>query len=136
MNVSKFFATAICSAVFSAALSQDNRNVGAEAGAGKAVFEQNCLPCHQADGSGVPNLAPPLIKGTFVGGDKTRLIRIVLEGLQGVEINGEYYANPMPSFGFLSDPEIAAVLTFVRNNFSNNAEAVTIGEVQQVRKEK
>lgn len=103
---------------------------------GKLIFEQNCLACHQADGSGVPGLAPPLIKGVFVNGDKQRLIKIVLEGLQGVEIRGEHYANPMPAFGYLSDKEVADVLTYVRRSFSNKGEAVTPKEVAGVRSKK
>src|SRR5687768_4905723 len=87
-------------------LSQDSQDVS-PATPGKMVYEQNCLACHQADGSGVPNLAPPLIGGVFVAGDKDRLIRIVLDGMQGVEIKGEHYANPMPAFDYLSDLQIA-----------------------------
>lgn len=136
MGRCKFLVAVFCSVFGSAALAQDNPVVEAPPDPGRMIYEQNCLACHQADGSGVPNLAPPLIKGMFVGGEKTPLIRIVLEGLQGVEINGEYYANPMPSFGFLSDAEIADVLTYVRSNFSNSASAVTALEVQKARKEK
>lgn len=113
---------------------QDSQDVKSSADRGKLIFEQTCLACHQADGSGVPHLAPPLIKGTFVIGDKTRLINIVLHGLENVEINGEYYSNPMPSFDYLGDQEIADVLTYVRSNFSNNASAVTDAEVAAVRK--
>jgi len=39
---------------------------------GKLVYEQYCLTCHQVDGSGVPNLNPPLIKTSFVLGDKKK----------------------------------------------------------------
>jgi len=130
----KFLLTACCALFCFAAQSQNSRTVEASVAAGKAIFDQNCLACHQADGSGVPNLAPPLIKGMFVGGDKDRLVRILLEGMEGVEIRGEYYANPMPSFGFLSDEEIADVLTYVRRNFSNKESPVTTAEVQQMRK--
>lgn len=101
---------------------------------GKIVFEQTCLPCHQADGSGIPALAPPLIKGTFVGGDKTRLIRIVLNGMEGVEIKGESYASAMPAFGHLTDAQIADVLTYVRSNFQNTAGPITEAEVTAARK--
>ncbi|MEX2231988.1 MAG: cytochrome c [Cyclobacteriaceae bacterium] len=101
---------------------------------GKLLYEQNCLACHQADGSGVPHLAPPLIKGTFVGGDKTRLIKIITHGLQDVEIKGEIYANPMPAFDFLTDQEIADLLTFVRGSFENMEGPVSIEEVKQARK--
>lgn len=100
---------------------------------GKAVFEQNCLVCHQVDGSGVPHLNPPLIKTSFVLGDKKKLIGIVLKGLSDVEIDGESYSNPMPSMNFLSDEDIANVLTYVRNSFTNKGSAVTAAEVKAAR---
>lgn len=103
---------------------------------GKLIYEQNCLACHQADGSGVPSLAPPLIKTSFVLGDKTRLINVILHGLKDVEVEGESYANPMPSFDFLSDTQIADLLTYVRNNFTNDASGITTAEVTKVRKSK
>ncbi len=100
---------------------------------GKAVYEQHCLACHQSDGSGVPFLAPPLIAGEFVNGDNARLIRIVLDGMEGVEIKGEHYANPMPGFGYLSDRDVADVLTFVRSNFKNSGDPLTAEEVKEAR---
>jgi mono/diheme cytochrome c family protein len=103
---------------------------------GKKVYEQNCLACHQADGSGVPNLTPPLIKTGFVTGDKISLIKIVLKGLKGVEVNGESYDNPMPPFESLNDNEIADVLTYVRRNFSNKASSVKTEDVTKARKSK
>ena len=102
--------------------------------AGKTVFETNCLDCHQADGSGVPMLAPPLIKTSYVMGDKFRLIGIVLNGFdEEVEIEGEYYSNPMPAFPQLSDKEVADVLTYVRTSFGNSASDVTEIEVKTER---
>jgi mono/diheme cytochrome c family protein len=101
---------------------------------GKMIYEQNCLACHQADGSGVPGLAPPLIKGTFVNGKKEALVNIILKGMEGVEIKGEHYANPMPAFGYLSDQDIADLLTYVRGSFKNNQGPVAAEEVARVRK--
>jgi mono/diheme cytochrome c family protein len=101
---------------------------------GKRVFMQYCMSCHQADGGGVQNMNPPLIKTTYVLGDKTRLIKIVLNGLnEDIEINGDTYTNTMPSQDFLKDQEIADVLTYVRNNFGNKASAVTAAEVKKTR---
>jgi mono/diheme cytochrome c family protein len=101
---------------------------------GKKVYQTYCLPCHQADGSGVPRLNPPLIKTSFVLGDKKLLIGIVLHGLdQEVEIDGEVYSNVMASHDFLKDEEIADVLTYVRNSFGNKAPAVKPAEVAAVR---
>src|SRR6202050_3880814 len=66
---------------------------------GKLIYEQNCLPCHQADAGGVPGMTPPLRKSPYVQGAPARLIGILLQGLNdGVEIDGEIYSNPMPPF--------------------------------------
>ena len=101
---------------------------------GQLVYQGNCLSCHQANGSGVYGIAPPLRKTSYVLGDKTKLIQIVLNGFnEDVEIDGEYYSNPMPAFPRLSNREIADVLTYIRNNFENNASAVTLDEVKKER---
>lgn len=102
---------------------------------GKLVYDQTCLACHQADGSGVPRMNPPLIKTKWVLGDKNTLINIVLKGLnEEIEVDGETYHNPMPPHNFLTDQQIADVLTFVRNSFSNKATAVTVAEVKKARR--
>jgi mono/diheme cytochrome c family protein len=103
---------------------------------GKLVYDTYCLACHQIDGSGVPALNPTLQGTSFVKGDKTRLIGIVLNGLKNTEIDGEMYDNPMPPFASLSDEDIAAVLTYVRSNFTNKEAAVKAEEVTTVRKGK
>jgi len=101
---------------------------------GQQVYQQYCLTCHQSDGSGVPGLNPPLKQSDWVVGDKTRLINVILKGLQEpVEINGDTYDNVMPAHDFLSDKEVSDVLTFIRSNFNNKADAVTTEEVKKVR---
>ncbi|WP_343673500.1 cytochrome c [Chitinophaga sp.] len=101
---------------------------------GKVLYQNICMSCHQVDGGGVPRMNPPLIKTSFVLGDKTKLITILLKGLNDeVEIEGEYYSNPMPPQAQLKDQEIADVLTFVRNSFGNKASAVKPAEVKAVR---
>jgi len=101
---------------------------------GKLVYDQNCLACHQVDGSGVPMLTPSLVNAGYVNGDKVRLINVVLKGLKGVEIDGEMYNSPMPPLAHLSDDDIAAVLTYVRGNFSNKSGEIKKEEVAEVRK--
>jgi mono/diheme cytochrome c family protein len=101
---------------------------------GKKVYVQNCLTCHQADGSGVATMNPPLIKTTYVLGDKPTLIKIVLNGFnEDVQINGQTYSNTMTSHASLTDQQIADVLTYVRNSFTNKASAVTAAQVKAVR---
>lgn len=101
---------------------------------GEAVYKKYCISCHQVDGGGVPHMAPPLIKTAYVLGDKEDMIKIVLNGLKGVEINEETYNNPMPPLGsVLKDKEIADVLSFVRNSFGNKASLVTVSDVKEVK---
>ena len=100
---------------------------------GKAVYTQYCLSCHQVDGGGVDGMNPTLSKTTWVLGDKTRLTKVLLNGLQGVDIDGEEYNNVMPSQDYLTDQQMADVLTYVRNSFGNKASAVTLAEVKAVR---
>ena len=104
---------------------------------GETVFKKYCLTCHQADGGGVPNLNPPLIKTEYVLGDKERLIKIILKGFnEKIEIDGEHFSNVMPELSILKDKEIADVLTYVRSSFGNKASAVTVSEVKAVRAKK
>jgi len=101
---------------------------------GKELFIKYCLSCHQADGSGVPGMYPPLQKSDWVNRDKTRLIKILLNGLQGeIEVNGEIYSQFMPKQNNLTDHEIANLLTFVRQNFGNSSSEINEKEVSDTR---
>ena len=103
---------------------------------GKKLYTQYCLSCHQADGLGVQNMNPPLSKTSWVNGDKSRLISVILEGLSRQEIDGETYTNVMAPYNFLDDKQIADLLTFIRKSFHNRASPIAPGEVKAVRAKK
>jgi len=100
---------------------------------GKQVYLEQCLACHQVDGLGVQGMNPPLVRTKFVTGDKKALVKIVLTGLQGVQIDGEDYHGVMAPHPDLTDQQIADVLTYVRNSFGNKATAVTVAGGKAVR---
>lgn len=101
---------------------------------GKKVYTKYCLACHMADGGGVQNMNPPLVKTSYVLGDKNRLIKIILNGMsEGAEIDGETYTNIMPPHNFLTDQEVADVLTYVRSSFGNKTTAIKATEVKTIR---
>jgi mono/diheme cytochrome c family protein len=101
---------------------------------GRRVYTRYCMSCHQADGGGLRGIYPPLQQTDWVLGDEGRLIRLVLDGVQGpIEVLGETYNQLMIPHGFLSDEEVASVLTFVRQNFGNDAPPVSPAQVQAVR---
>ncbi len=101
---------------------------------GATIYRTYCGTCHQRNGKGASGRFPPLAGTDWVTGDKKRLINIILNGLEGsIEVNGENYDNLMPQHRFLSDEDIAQVLTYIRQNFGNEATAVSVEEVKQVR---
>lgn len=106
-------------------------------GAELFLRDGHCATCHQKDGQGLPEAQfPPLAGSEWVQGSEDRLIRLALHGLIGpIEVKGVKYpgAVPMTPFKFLSDTELADVLTFVRNTFGNKAAPVTPQAVQKIR---
>lgn len=95
----------------------------AETGAadGAKVFEDTCIACHQADGKGIPGQFPPLAGNPdlFLATDFPAVV--ALNGLEGpIEVDSQSFNMLMPSFDFLSDAEIAAVVNYVRSQWGND----------------
>ncbi|XOV94581.1 MAG: c-type cytochrome [Bacteroidota bacterium] len=101
---------------------------------GGKLYNTFCAMCHQFNGLGNDRF-PPLDNTEWVLGDKTTLINVVLEGLRGeIFVKEKSYNNRMPKLSMLKDEEIAGILTYVRQNFGNNASPITPEEVATVRK--
>jgi mono/diheme cytochrome c family protein len=98
------------------------------------LYNTYCATCHQYDGMGDMSRFPPLSKSEWVLGDKEVLISIILNGQEGeMEVLGRTYNNVMPRHDFLSDDQIANILSYIRTNFQNEASKITAQEVAQVR---
>jgi mono/diheme cytochrome c family protein len=101
---------------------------------GLAVYSRTCIACHGPDGKGVPGAFPPLDGASWVTGDPTVPARIILGGLQGpIEVNGQKFQNVMPPHTDLKDGEIADVITYVRQTWSNDASPVAESLVKETR---
>ena len=110
-------------------LDKGNVNIGGR------LYNTYCGICHQRDGMGNDRF-PPLSGSEWVIGNKMVPINIVLKGLEGeFHVKGKVYNNKMPSLNLLPDETIAQILTYVRQNFNNNASAVTTEDVLKARKE-
>lgn len=97
---------------------------------GEKVFAQNCVACHQANGMGIPGTFPALSGSSIVNGPKDKQIDIVLHG-----IVKDGKPTAMQPFSQLSDLDIAAVITYTRNAWSNKVgDAVAPAEVKTARK--
>ncbi len=94
---------------------------------GEALFRQHCAACHQADGSGVPGLAPPLANALAKHLASPRateyLTRVVVGGLAGpITFSGQAFVGAMPGLPQLSDEEIGAALNYVVRGLNGAAE--------------
>ena len=101
---------------------------------GAAIYSRTCIACHGPDGKGVPGAFPPLDGADWALGDPSIPVRILLAGLQGpIEVSGRKFNNIMPAHTDLKDLEIADVLTYVRQSWSNDATSVHEDFVKQTR---
>ena len=102
--------------------------------AGKLLFTGTCSVCHQANGEGLAGVFPPLAKSDYIAKDVKRMISTVLHGLSGkVTVNGKEYNSVMPPMNQLNDDEVANILTYVLNSWSNPGGRITADEVKKVR---
>ncbi|MCE2999985.1 MAG: cytochrome c oxidase subunit II [Betaproteobacteria bacterium] len=92
---------------------------------GEKIYAQNCLACHQATGMGVPGAFPALAGSKIVLGPKADQIKLLLAGKPG---------TAMASYKQLSDVDLAGVITYTRNAWSNKTgEAVAPAEIKAAR---
>lgn len=110
---------------------------------GMRYYKAECVACHRTQGEGSPGIYPPLAGSEWVNGPAGRVIRIVVYGLRGkVHVaGGEFNASTMPVYGRIlnsghnwSDKRIAAVLTYIRQDWGNTAGPISEEEVAAVRK--
>ena len=83
---------------------------------GEKIYTANCAVCHQANGKGVPGSFAALDGSPIVNGPKAEQVKVLLNGLK----SGKFAAE-MPAFKQLSDSDIASVITYTRNSWSNKA---------------
>jgi mono/diheme cytochrome c family protein len=133
---------AILTSLAEAATTRPRANLGHLTSAQRALFAAGrqkypaCAACHGAEGKGVGGVGPPLAGSKWVAGDPRALIRIVLHGFAGgAAERKENIPGMMPAHGFLSDDDLAAILTFIRESWRNHARPIAPEDVRQVREE-
>jgi mono/diheme cytochrome c family protein/glucose/arabinose dehydrogenase len=98
---------------------------------GRQKFLTSCASCHGANGKGANRMGPPLVNSEWVLGDEKRLSLILLHGIEGpIEVAGKKYDSPeilpvMPAHSTMDDASIAAILTYIRNEWGNQANPVS-----------
>lgn len=88
---------------------------------GKQVYANQCVSCHRADGAGVKGEFPPLAGNPDLFATPEFPALVVLNGLRGeIRVQGEQFDGQMPSFSFLSNARIAAVIQYIRSAWGND----------------
>ncbi|WP_035456182.1 DUF7133 domain-containing protein [Algoriphagus terrigena] len=106
---------------------------------GRTKFLTSCAGCHGSNGKGAARMGPPLAGSEWVTGDEVKLSLILLHGIEGpIEVAGKTYDAPeilpvMPSHSTMDDGDIAAILTYIRNEWGNQAPPVTGRTVSSTR---
>lgn len=97
---------------------------------GAKVYRNQCAQCHQSDGNGVSGVYPPLVDSDWVTGHPEVIARVLINGLNGpIKVKGNTYNGNMPAFGpgglDLKPKDIAGVITYVRQEWGNDASEMT-----------
>ncbi len=101
---------------------------------GEELYNIHCSACHQPTGEGLPGAFPPLKGSDYLMSDRTRALEAVIQGLSGkLTVNEQEYNAVMPGMGYLSDDQIAAIMTYVTNAWGNEASSFSVAEVAAVR---
>lgn len=88
---------------------------------GETVYATNCVACHQTNGQGILGIFPALAGSNIVLNEKEKNIEILMEGVRGAAMN---------SFDYLSEVELASVITYVSNSWGNDGYVVTPKEIR------
>lgn len=108
---------------------------------GKRLYTVNCASCHQAGGGGVAGQYPPVAGADLVlsqgGYGENHLVKVMLHGLVGpLQVSGAMYNGNMPGWaGSLKDEQIAHILTFMRQEWGNQAGAISKEGIAAIRAE-
>ena len=104
---------------------------------GATIYEAKCSACHSPGGRGEKNIFPQLADNPLINQpNATSLMHVVLAGSRGVDTDARPTAPAMPAFaGTLSDDNIAAVLTYIRNSWGNAAPPVEASEVKKMKED-
>ena len=98
---------------------------------GEAIFTAKCATCHQPNGQGTTSYPPLSGNPAVVAADPKEIVGIIVNGRSGpLTVGGKTYNGTMPTWkGQLSNPDIAAVATYIRSAWGNNAPGVTEQQV-------
>jgi cytochrome c oxidase subunit 2 len=100
---------------------------------GAALYAETCAGCHQAGGEGIPSAFPPLANDANLA-DARLVIDAIIKGKSGPStVNGQPFDKQMPPQAQLSDEDVAALATFIRQGLGNHFGGVSVADVAAAR---
>lgn len=100
---------------------------------GEKLYLKHCSNCHQADGSGLGRVYPPLNTSDFMENNFDEVICLIRYGKSGeLIVNGQQFNQPMQGVSTLSDLEIAEISTYIYNTWSHERGIVEVKEVSKI----
>ncbi|MEM8966238.1 MAG: c-type cytochrome [Bacteroidota bacterium] len=99
---------------------------------GQQLYNTHCSNCHQADGTGLGQLIPPLAQADYLLNDQSQTFCIIKYGLNDkITVNGIEYEQPMPANEKLTNIEIAQIATYVYNSWGHESGFIPVKRVSQ-----
>lgn len=106
----------------------------AYADAGEAVYKKNCMACHQANGTGMAAIFPPLVDNANITDNPMYIAETVVKGKSGeISVNGATYNGMMPPMAYMTDSDIAAVVNYVNKKFAGGSKEISAEDVKAIR---
>ncbi len=97
---------------------------------GEVLYKNYCSNCHQADGSGLGRLYPPLNKSDFLTENFASVVCLIKNGVSGeLIVNGVMYNQPMKGNPALTELEVAEIATYIYNTWTNQKGMIEVSEV-------
>lgn len=87
---------------------------------GKKLYDQHCQNCHGSNGQGLGKLIPPLTDTLFLKKHKSEIVCWIRHGIKDtMRVHQVTYASEMPANASIPEIDIAAIVTYITNNFGN-----------------
>jgi cytochrome c551 len=100
---------------------------------GEQLYSKHCSNCHQASGTGLGRVYPPIHESDFMNGNFNRVLCLIRHGIEGeLTVNGVIYNQAMPGIPSLTDLEVAQIATYIYNTWSHSKGLVDVKDVSRI----
>lgn len=100
---------------------------------GKDLYDYYCANCHQADGTSLQQLIPPLAQSDYLKKHRSEIPCLIYYGIKGeIVVNGITYNQVMPGFEQFNDIDIANLVNYINNSFGNNLGYTPLRDIQKM----